>query len=107
MNLFEARADWPIPPVQTPAVKVENAEVPPRVPTIPCVMVLPKPQNNKPAEENVHGDHTSQFAKRKRKKAWKIGMVTNWKISRGTTTHKTLSMPKPMMFLIDIQSRSC
>ena len=24
MNLFEARADWPIPPAQTPTVKVEK-----------------------------------------------------------------------------------
>ena len=42
MNLFESRADWPIPPMQTPTVKVEKAEAPPRVAAIPCAMVLPK-----------------------------------------------------------------
>ena len=50
-NLFEARADWPIPPMQTPAVKMEKTEVPPRVAAIPCAMVLPKPQNNRPVKE--------------------------------------------------------
>ena len=50
-NLFEARADWLIPPTQTPTVKVEKAEVPPRVAAIPHAMVLPKPQNNRPLEE--------------------------------------------------------
>ena len=34
-NLFKARADWPIPPMQTPKVKVEKVEVPPRVAAIP------------------------------------------------------------------------
>ena len=29
-NLFVARANWPIPPTETPAVKMEKAEVPPR-----------------------------------------------------------------------------
>ena len=41
-NLFEARADWPIPPTKTPAVKVEKAEVPPRVAAIPHAMVSNK-----------------------------------------------------------------
>ena len=50
-NLFETRADWSIPPMQTPAVKVEKADVPPRVAAIPHVMVLPKPQSNRQAEE--------------------------------------------------------
>ena len=36
--------------MQTPTVKVEKTEVPPRV-AIPHAIVLPKPQNNKPAEE--------------------------------------------------------
>ena len=49
--LFKARADWPIPPMQTPTVKVEKAEVPCRVTVIPHVMVIPKPQNNKQIEE--------------------------------------------------------
>ena len=46
-KLFLARADWPILPTQTPAVKIEKAEVPPRVAAIPCAVVLNKPQNNK------------------------------------------------------------
>ena len=50
-NLFAARADWPIPPLQIPTVKVDKASVPPRVAAIPHAMVLPKPQNNRPAEE--------------------------------------------------------
>ena len=37
--------------MQTPTVKVEKAEVPPRVAAIPHAMVLPKPQDNKPVEE--------------------------------------------------------
>ena len=36
-----------IPPMQTPAVKVDKTEVPPRVSAIPYAMILPKPQNNK------------------------------------------------------------
>ena len=50
-TLFEARADWPIPPTQIPTVKIEKAEVPPKVAAIPHAMVLPKPQNNRKAEE--------------------------------------------------------
>ena len=46
-NLFEARANWPIPPTETPAVKMEKTEVPPRVAAIPHAMVLNKSQNNK------------------------------------------------------------
>ena len=34
-----------------PTVKVEKTEVPPRVAAISHAMVLPKPQNNRPAEE--------------------------------------------------------
>ena len=49
-NLFKARADWPIPPMQTPAVKVEKA-VQPRVAAIPHAMVLSKSQNNRQTEE--------------------------------------------------------
>ena len=50
-NLFEARADWPIPPMLAPTVKVEKTEIPPRVAAIPHAMVLPKPENNRPAEK--------------------------------------------------------
>ena len=42
MNLFEARAGWPIPITLVPTVKVEKAEVPSRVATIPCALVLHK-----------------------------------------------------------------
>ena len=48
-NLFEARADWPIPPLQTLAMKVQK--VSPKVVAIPCAMVLSKPINNRSAEE--------------------------------------------------------
>ena len=51
-NLFKARANWPIPPTETPiVVKMEKTEVPPRVAAIPCTMVLNKPQNERPAKE--------------------------------------------------------
>ena len=51
-NLFEARASWPIPPTETPAVvKMEKTEVPPRVAAIPHAKVLNKTQNNRPVEE--------------------------------------------------------
>ena len=51
MNLFKARAGWPIPPMPAPTVKVEKTEVPPRVAAIPHAMVLPMPHNNKQSEE--------------------------------------------------------
>ena len=44
-------ADWPIPPTEPPKVKMEKAEVPPRVAAIPHAMFLNKPQNNKAVEE--------------------------------------------------------
>ena len=57
-TLFEARADWPMPPTETPTVKMEKAEVPPSVASIPHAMVLPKPQNNRPVEEKcTWGQH--------------------------------------------------
>ena len=64
-NLFEARANWPIPPTETPTVvKMEDTEVPPRVAAIPHAMVLNKPQNNKPAEEKCSwGPHCPICAK--------------------------------------------
>ena len=49
---FEARANWPNLPTETPTVvKVEKTEVPPKVAAIPYAMVLNKPQNKRPAEE--------------------------------------------------------
>ena len=53
MNLFDARASWPILPNDTSTVKMEKAEekIPPKVAAIPYVLVLNKPQSNKPAEE--------------------------------------------------------
>ena len=51
MNPFEARADWPVPPMPAPTVKVEKTELPSWVVAIPHAMVLPKPQNNRSAEE--------------------------------------------------------
>ena len=85
-NLFEARADWPIPPKQTPAVKIEKAEVPPKVAAILHATVLPKPQNNRPVDENcTWGPHCPICKKEER--------VTDRKASRESTTHKILSTP--------------
>ena len=57
-NLFKARADWPIPPMQTPVVKIEKAKIPHRVAAIPHAMVLPKPQSIRPVEEkSTWGPH--------------------------------------------------
>ena len=50
-NLFKARANWPIPPTETPVVKMEKTEVPPRVAAIPRTLNLNKPQNKRPGEE--------------------------------------------------------
>ena len=50
-NLFGTRADWPVPPMPTPTVKIERTQVPPRVAAIPSHTVLPKPQHNRSAEE--------------------------------------------------------
>ena len=51
-NLFYARASWTIPPTEAPGViKMEMAEIPLRVATILCALVLNKPQSNKPAKE--------------------------------------------------------
>ena len=50
-NLFKARASWPVPPTETPAVvKMEKTEIPPRVAAIPHALVLNKLQNNGPVE---------------------------------------------------------
>ena len=48
MNLFNARASWPIPPIEAPTViKMEKAEekIPPRVAAIPYAMVNKPPQS--------------------------------------------------------------
>ena len=50
-TMFEARANWPIPPTETPLVKMEKTEVLPKVASIPHAMVLNKHQNNRPEEE--------------------------------------------------------
>ena len=92
-NLFEARTDWPIPPMQTPTVKIEKAEIPPREAAIPMLWFCPNHRTISQWKKNVHGDHTAPFAKRKKKKAQKIGMVTDRKASRGTTTLKKALTP--------------
>ena len=58
-KLFNAKKSWPIPPTDTPAVvKMEKTEVPPRVAAIPHTLVMNKPQNNRPAEEEcIWGPH--------------------------------------------------
>ena len=52
-NLFEVRADWPIPPTPAPT----KTEVPPQIAVIPHSMDLPKQIG-----ENVHGDHIAPSA---------------------------------------------
>ena len=64
MNLFKARADWPISPAQTPTVKVYKAEVPPRVTAIPKLWFDPNYRTLDPLKRNAHGDHTAPFAKK-------------------------------------------
>ena len=82
-NLSDARASWPIPPTEAPKViKTEEVEkkAPPRLATIPCTLVLNKPQSNKPAEEecrSVDGDHIAPSMQNPllRQKRQKTGMV--------------------------------
>ena len=60
MNLFNARASWPIPPIEaTTVIKTEKAEkISPRLPASPHALVLNKSQSNKPAEEECRwGPH--------------------------------------------------
>ena len=101
MNLFEARADWPIPPTTAPTQKPEKTEVPPQIAVIPLLWFCP----NK-FEKNVHEDCTAPSAKRRRKMAWRFGMVIGKKISQETTIHQTCNTPNPMMSLTDTQNRS-
>ena len=105
-NLFEDRANWPIPPTETPTVvKMEKTEVPPQVPAIPHAMVLNKPQNNRSVGEKcTWGPHCPSA--QKRKKVQKTGMVTDRKASRGPTTPKILNISKPMAFLISFSNIS-
>ena len=91
------------PLTKHPQVKMEKADIPPRVAAIPHAMVLNKPKNNKPAEENFTWDNTPPFAKRK--KVQRTVTVTDRKSSRGTITPKTFNTPKPMTFLIGFLSR--
>ena len=85
-NLFEARADWPIPPMDTPTVKVEKAEIPPRVAAIHHAMVLPKPQSNRPGEEKcAWGPHCLICKKEEGTEDWNGDRLET---SRRTTTHK-------------------
>ena len=105
-NLFEARANWPIPPTEIPTViKMEKTETPPRVAVIPYAIDLNKHQGNRPVEENVHGTHIAPFAKRK-KRVQKTGMVTDRRARRGSTTAKMLNTPRPMTILIGFPNRS-
>ena len=40
-NLFEARKDWPFPPIPVPTLTVKTVALP-QVAAIPCAMVMPK-----------------------------------------------------------------
>ena len=105
-NLFPARTDWSIPPTQTPAVKVEKTEVPPGVAAIPHAMVLPKPQNNKQAEEKCTWGPYCPICKKEEEEG-----TENWNSDRQENQQRNHhpqnpQYPKPMMFLIGIQRRS-
>ena len=71
-NLFEARASWPIPPIETPAVvKMEKTEALHRVAAIPHALVLNEPQNNRPVKEKcTRGPHCPICAKEEGTKDW-------------------------------------
>ena len=56
-NLFEARASWPISPMEAPtAIKMEKAEekTPPRVAAIPHAMINKPPKTRQ--KKSVDGD---------------------------------------------------
>ena len=57
-------------------------------------------------KKNAHGDHIFPFAKMKKRKVQKTGMVTDRRNSRGPTIPKTHNTPKPMMFPTDFPSKS-
>ena len=92
-NLFKERANWPIPPTQILAVMMEKAEAPTRVAAIPVLWFCPNHRTIGQWKKNVHGDRIAPFVKRKKNKAQKIGMVTDKKMSSGTTTHKSSAVP--------------
>ena len=71
-NLFDVRASWPIPPTETPTVvKMEKTEVPLRVAAIPHALVLNKPQNTRPAEEECRwGPHCPICTKKEGTEDW-------------------------------------
>ena len=69
-NLFETRADWPIPPLPaptvkapTPTMKAERTEVPPCTAAILDAMVMPK-QSNRLIEEKCTWEPNCQICKR-------------------------------------------
>ena len=105
-DLFEAREDWPIPPMQTPTVKVEKTDVPHRVAPIPHAMVFPKPQQNRQVEEKCTWGPHCPICKMEEEEGTEDWNGNRQKASRETPNHKILSTPKPMVFLIGIHSRS-
>ena len=104
-NLFEARASWPIPPTETPTVvMMEKTEVPPRVAAILHALILNKPQNNRPVEEEcIWGPHCPICTKERGAEDWNGDRQEN---QQRTNTPKALNIPKPMTFLIGFPNRS-
>ena len=102
-NLFDARASWPFPPTDTPAVvKMEKTEVPPRVAAIPYTLVMNKPQNNRPAEDEcTWGPHCPICAKEEGTEDQNSDRQENQQ-----RTPKALDIPKPMTFQIGFPNRS-
>ena len=74
----------------TPAVKVEKSEVPPRVAVIPRAMVLPKPQNNRPAEEKCTWEPYCPICKEEEEEG-----TEQWKSDRKENQKRKPLPPKP------------
>ena len=66
-------------------------------------MALPKTQDNKPVEEKCTWGPHCPICK-KGEEGTEDWNGDRQETSQGTTTHKILSTPKPMMFLIGIES---
>ena len=92
-------------PTETPTVKMERTEVPPRVAVIPHAVVLNKSQNHKPAEEKCTWGLHCPICKKEEE-----GME-DWNGDRQESQQRNHypqnpQQPKPMTFLIGFLSRS-
>ena len=104
-NMFDVRASWPIPSTETPTVvKMEKTEVPPRVAAIPDALVLNKPQNTRPAEEECRwGPQCPICTKEEGTEDWNGKRQENQQ--RNHYPQRPQHPPQPMTFLIDFPYR--